>query len=357
MMVPPGPESEDAKMQHRCVGLATLFILALAVSAVGADAPYRVAARLTPGGDGGWDYLTVDTAGHRLFLSRATRVQVVDLVSGKLLGEIPGTEGVHGIALAPELGVGFTSNGRANSVTVFDLKTLAVLGTIALEARNPDAICYEPVSKRVFTFNGGSRDATAIDAKTRTVVGTIPLGGKPEFAVADGKGKVFVNIEDKSTLTRLDASTLKLEANWTLAPCEEPSGLAMDAEHHRLFSVCGNKLMAVSDGDAGKVMTTLPIGGWVDGAAFDTAAGLAFSSNGVGSVTIVREETPDKFSVLADVPTQRGARTIAIDPTTRRLYLPTADFGPPPSPTAEHPRPRPPILPGSFVVLVLEPAR
>ncbi len=343
-------------MERHKIVATVLTAVALAGSmARAADAPYRIAARLTPGGEGGWDYLTVDAAGRRLFLSRATRVQVVDLVGGKLLSEISGTEGVHGIALAPEFGAGFTSNGRGNSVTVFDLKTLATVETVRLDARNPDAILYEPVSKRVFTFNGGSRDATAIDAARRAVVGTIPLAGKPEFAVADGKGKVFVNIEDKGTLTQLDAATLKVEADWSLAPCEEPSGLAMDAEHRRLFSVCGNKLMAVSDADAGKVIATLPIGGGVDGAAFDPAKGLAFSSNGAGSVTVVREETPQKFSVLTDVPTQRGARTIALDPGTHRLYLPTASFGPPPSPSPANPRGRPPMVPDSFVVLVLEP--
>jgi hypothetical protein len=342
-------------MERRFFVTAALLV-GTATAAVAGDAPYRIAARLAPGGDGGWDYLTVDAPSHRLFVSRATRVQVVDLTTGKLVGEIPGTEGVHGIALAPEFAVGFTSNGRGNSVTVFDLATLQVSGTIKLEAKNPDAILYDPASKRVFTFNGGSHDATAIDAKTRTAVGNIPLAGKPEFAVSDGKAKIFVNIEDNGSIAKLDAGTLKVEATWPIAPCEEPSGLAIDAAHHRLFSVCGNKLMAVVDADNGHVVTTLPIGGGVDGAAFDAAKGLAFSSNGAGSVTVVREEAPDKFSVVADVPTQRGARTIALDPTTHRLYLPTAGFGPPPSPSPDNPRGRPPILPGSFVVLVLESA-
>ncbi|HUK13568.1 MAG TPA: hypothetical protein VLW17_09735 [Thermoanaerobaculaceae bacterium] len=345
-------------MSHRPLVAAPLILAALgAAAALAAEPPYRIADRIRPGGDGGWDYLTVESSARRLFLSRASRVQVVDLEHGKLVAEIPGTDGVHGIALAPEFGVGFTSNGRAGSVTVFDLQTLKVTETVKLEARNPDAIAYDPVSKRVFTFNGGSHDATAIDARSHAVAGTVPLGGKPEFAVADGKGAIFVNIEDKGEIAKIDTQALKVLATWPIAPGEEPSGLAMDLAHRRLFSVCGNKLMVVVDADSGKVVATLPIGAGVDGAAFDPAAGLAFSSNGAGSLTVVREETPDKFSVAAEVPTQRGARTIALDHATHRLFLPTAEFGPPPAPTAEHPRPRPPILPDSFVVLVLEPVR
>jgi YVTN family beta-propeller protein len=343
-------------MRRAIVVTGVALMAAVPLVALGQPAPYRVAARLVPGGDGGWDYLTVDAPGHRLFVSRWSRVQVVDLASGRLAGEIPDTEGVHGIALAPELGVGFTSNGRAGSVTVFDLKTLATVATIKLAARNPDAILYEPVTKRVFTFNGGSHDATAIDAATRTVLGTIPLGGKPEFAVADGTGAIFDNLEDTSAIVKLDARTLKVVARWPIAPGEEPSGLAIDTEHRRLFSVCHNKLMVVLDADSGRVITTLPIGAGVDGAAFDAARGVALSSNGAGTLTVVREVSPQKFSVVADVPTQRGARTIALDPTTRRLYLPTAEFGPRPTPSPANPYGRPPIVPGSFVVLVLDPA-
>ncbi len=341
-------------MKLPAAGLGLLLLTAIApVSA--AEPSYRIVTRLAPGGDGGWDYLTVDPDGHRLFVSRSTRVQVIDLSTGKLVGEIPGTEGVHGVALAPEVGTGFTSNGRAGTVTAFDLKTLAPVATIDVGGKNPDAILREPVTNRVFTFNGGSGDATAIDAASRKVAGRIALPGRPEFAVADGTGRIFVNLEDRSAIAELDARALKLEATWPLAPCEEPTGLALDREHHRLFAGCGNRLMAVVDSASGKVVTTLPIGAGVDGTAFDPGRGLAFSSNGSGTLTIVREEGPDRFTVVADLPTQRGARTIALDPATHRLYLPTAEFGPAPAPTPGSPRPRPPIVPGSFVVLVVEP--
>jgi YVTN family beta-propeller protein len=313
-----------------------------------------VSGSITIGGEGGWDYLTADAAAHRLYVSHATRVLVVDTARNAVVGEIPDTPGVHGIALAPELGRGFTSNGRAATVTVFDLKTLKVIATVKVTGENPDAIAYEPVSRRVFTFNGRSDSATAIDAATARVVGTLPLEGKPEFAVADGAGRMYVNIEDKSAIVAFDARTLKIEGRWPLAPCEEPTGLAMDRAHRRLFAGCHNELMAVVDADGGRVITTLPIGRGVDGAAFDPGTGLAFSSNGEGTLTVVREDAPEKFTLLGNVPTKRGARTLALDDATHRIYLSTAQFGPPPSPTAENPRARPPILPGTFEVLVLD---
>ena len=315
---------------------------------------YRLARTITIGGDGGWDYLKVDASAHRLYVSHATKVNVIDTERNEVVGEIPDTPGVHGIALAPELGRGFISNGRANSVAVFDLKTLATIATIPVTGENPDAIAYEPVSRRVFTFNGRSANATAIDATNNQVVGTIALAGKPEFAVADGTGMMFVNVEDKSMLVSFDARTLEVKAQWPLAPCEEPSGLALDREHRRLFSVCSNKVMAVVDADSGRVITTLPTGDGTDGAAFDPATGLAFSSNGEGTMTVVHEDTPDRFTVVGNIPSRRGARTIALDEATHRLYLSTAELGPPPSPTAERPHPRPSIIPGTFAVLVME---
>ena len=343
-------------MRRRLLVAGGLAMLGAGLAMAGADAPYRMVSRFPVSGDGGWDYLAVDPPSHRLFVTRATRVQVLDVRSGRLIGEIQGTDGVHGVALASEFGSGFTSNGRAGSVTVFDLKTLKTTATVQIAGKNPDAIVYEPASKRVFTFNGGSSNATAIDARSHAVLGEVALNARPEFAVADGRGAIFVNLEDLSAVAAIDARSLKVTATWPIAPCEEPSGLAIDREHRRLFSVCRNKLMAVLDADSGRLMTTLPIGAGVDGAAFDPGAGLAFSSNGSGTVTIVREEATDRFTVLSQVPTQRGARTIALDETTRRLYLPTAEFGPAPAATAENPHPRPPIVPGSFVVLVLEPA-
>jgi DNA-binding beta-propeller fold protein YncE len=284
-------------------------------------------------------------------------VQVIALDGDTLVGDIGDTPGVHGVALVPELGRGFTSNGRDSSVTVFDLKTLAALGTVKVGGRNPDAIIYDATTRRVFTFNGGSASATAIDAASGQVVGSVALGGKPEFAVSDGAGKVYVNIEDKGELVTLDPRALRVIARWPLAPCEGPTGLAIDRAKHRLFSVCGNRQMAVSDPGAKRVVATLPIGAGVDGVAFDQATHLAFSSNGEGTLTVVRQDAPDRYRVAETVPTQRGARTVALDPTTHRIFTATAQFGPPPAPTPDRPRPRPSMLPGSFFVLVLGPGR
>jgi DNA-binding beta-propeller fold protein YncE len=237
---------------------------------------------------------------------------------------------------------------------VFDLKTLAVITTVKVTGDKPDAITYEPTSRRVFTFNGDSANATAIDAASAQVVGTIPLGGKPEFAVADGTGRIYVNIEDTATLVAFDARTLEVKGRWPLAPCETPTGLAIDREHRRLFVGCRSKVMAVADADSGRVITTLPIDGGVDGIAFDPATALAFSSNGEGTLTVVHEDSPEKFTLVGNVPTKRGAKTLALDGATHRIYLSTAQFGPPPSPTAENPKPRPSVLPGTFEILVLE---
>ncbi len=317
-----------------------------------ASSGYRVIDTLRLGGDGGWDYLTFDPASRRLFVSHGTHVMVVDTDTKVAVGDIPDTPGVHGIAIASDLGRGFISNGRGATATIFDLKTLNRIGEVKT-GENPDAILYDRASGRVFTFNGRSGDATAFDAAHGTVTGTIPLGGKPEFAVADGKGRVYVNIEDKSEIVALDAKALQVKSRWPLEPCEEPSGLAFDSEHGRLFTVCRNRLMAVVDAKTGRVVTTLPIGSGVDGAAYDPATGLVFASNGEGTLTIVHEDSPDSFRVVENVPTQAGARTLALDPKTHRVFLSTAQLGPRPAPTAEVPRPRPSIVPGSFVVLVV----
>jgi DNA-binding beta-propeller fold protein YncE len=344
----------EGKM-NRLRAFALLLVLLLVVSSASAQAPgYKVAKKFELGGDGGWDYLTVDNASRRIFVSRSTRVMVVDADSGKLLAEIPDTPGVHGIAVANDLGRGFISAGRANSVTIFDLKTLNVISKVAV-GQNPDSILYEPSSHRVFTFNGRSSDSTVIDAAKGEVVGTIPLGGKPEFSVYDDKGTIYVNIEDKSELVSIDPKTMKETARWSLAPCEEPTGLAIDRKKHRLFSACGgNKLMAISDFSAGKVIASVPIGAGSDGAGFDSDSGFAFSSNGQeGTLTIVGEESPGKFAAVQTVETQRSARTMTVDPKTHAIYLPAAKYGPPPAPTAENPRPRPVAEPGSFVLLVV----
>jgi len=331
--------------------LPALFLLLVSTAAFGGSG-YQLAKKIPLGGEGGWDYLTFDPDFGRLFISRATHVIVLDAASGKVVGDIPDTAGVHGIALAPELGRGFTSNGRADTVTIFDLKTLATIGQVKA-GQNPDAIVYDSASKRVFTMNGRSGDATAIDAATGKIEGTVRLGGKPEFAVADGGGHIYINIEDKSELVALDSRKLAVEARWSLAPCERPTGLAMDRQHRRLFSGCSNELMAVVDADSGKVIVTLPIGSGVDATAFDPGLQYAYASNGEGTLTVVHEDSPAKFTVLENVTTQRGARTMALDPDTHRVYLVTADFAPAPPPAPGQPRQRPAILPNTFVLLVL----
>jgi DNA-binding beta-propeller fold protein YncE len=328
------------------------LLFLLAASTLAAASGHKVVKRVEVGGEGGWDYLAVDAAARRLYVSHATRVVVLDADTYAPLGEIPDTPGVHGIALAPELGRGFVSNGRGGNATIFDLATLKTLGQVKT-GTNPDAILYEAVSKRVFTFNGASHDATVIDAAAGTVRATLELGGKPEFAVADGRGQIFVNLEDKAEILAIDARELKITARWPLAPCEEPTGLALDNAHRRLFAACGNQLAAVVDADNGRVLTTLPIGRGVDGMAFDPERALAFSSNGEGTLTVIQAESPDRYQVVENVATQAGARTIVLDPKTHRLFLPTAQFGPAQPATPDNPRGRPPIVPGSFVLLVV----
>jgi DNA-binding beta-propeller fold protein YncE len=325
--------------------------LLIATAALAAGPSYHLIATYQVGGDGGWDYLAIDSSARRLYISRATHVIVMDADSGKVVGDIPDTPGVHGIALAPELGRGFISNGREGTVTIFDLKTLKAI-TKVKAGENPDAILYDPASKRVFAFNGRSHDATAIDAAKGTLLGTIKLEGKPEFAVSDEKGGVFVNIEDKSQIDAIDPMKLEVKASWPLAPCDEPSGLAIDRKNRRLFAGCDNKMMAVVDADTGKVIATPPIGDGVDANAFDPGTELAFASCGEGVLTVVHEDSPAKFSVTDNLPTQPGARTMALDEKTHNVYLVTAKFGPPPAPTADNPHPRRTILPDSFVVLV-----
>ncbi len=325
----------------------------LAPSAAQAPGPsgYHLLKKIKLGGEGFWDYLAFDSPTRRLFISRGTKVVVLDVDSEKVVGEIPDTPGVHGIALAPDLGKGFTSNGGAGTVSIFDLKTLEVTGH-AQAGKNPDAIVYDPATRRVFTMNGRSADSTAIDAVTGNVLATIPLGGKPEFAVADGAGHVYVNLEDKSQIQQIDSKSLVVTATWPLAPCESPSGLAIDTAHRRLFAGCHNKVMGIMDADSGRVVASPPIGLAVDANQFDPGTGFAFSSNGGGTLTVIHEDSPDKFTVVEEVPTQTGARTMALDPKTHQVFLVTADFAPAPAPTPENPHPRGGMVPDSFVVLV-----
>jgi DNA-binding beta-propeller fold protein YncE len=326
-----------------------LFLTLIAIAATAAGSDYKVIKTWKPGGEGGWDYLTADSDAHRLFISRATRVMVLDTRSGEPVGEIPDTNGVHGIALAGDLGRGFTSNGREDTASVFDIKSLKVEKKIKVGS-GPDAILYDSFSKRVFTFNGKGHDTSAIDASKGEVVGQLDLGGKPEFAATDEKGTVFVNIEDKSELVAFDPQKLTVKARWKLTDCEEPTGLSIDRKNRRLFAGCGgNKKMAIVDADSGKILATPEIGEGCDATAFDADLGLAFASAGDGTITVIREETPQKFSVAQTVTTQKGARTMALDAKTHQLFTVTANV----TGTRENRK----MEPGSFVVLVVEASR
>ena len=305
--------------------LKTISVCVL-TSLLAAATGYHIVGEIKIGGEGGWDYLTVDPAARRLYVSHATHVVVVDIDSSKVVGDIPDTPGVHGIAIAPELNKGFISNGRNNTMTIFDLKTLKATGSAAT-GENPDSIRYDAVSGRVFTFNGRSKNATAIVAKTGAVVGTIALPGKPEFSVADGKGKVYVNIEDTNEIVEIDAAKASVSKKYALTGCDGPSGLAIDAKNRKLFSVCSNRVMAVSDPDSGRVVATPPIGAGSDGCAFDPGTGYAFSSNGDGTLTVV-QQAAGKYDVLENIATERGARTIAVDEKTHRIFTPTAKTAP-----------------------------
>lgn len=318
-----------------------------------ADIAYHVISKMELGGEGGWDYLTVDSTAERLYVSRGTHVMVVDLNTEKLVGDIPNTPGVHGIALGPELNRGFISNGQENTASIFDLKTLAILGQVKT-GMNPDSILYDSATKRVFTFNGQSNDATVFDATSGEVLQTRALGGKPEFSRADGKGRIYVNIEDTGEVVEIDSQKLTLVNRFSLAPGEEPSGMGLDIEHHLVFSVCGNKLMTILNTESGKVIATVPIGEGTDGCYFDSGTGLAFSSNGGdGTLTVVRESSPGKFEVAETVTTQRGARTMTIDPTTHKIYLPAAQMGQPTAPAPGGPRQQMGMSNNSFVILVI----
>jgi YVTN family beta-propeller protein len=310
--------------------------------------------RFNVGGLGGWDFLTFDPPGQRLFIARGDRVQVWSARDKKVVAEIAGTAGVHGVALAQELKRGFTSNGRANTVSVFGLDDLKITRTIDV-GDNPDAILYEPAFKRIYAFNGRGRSVSVIDAVGLAVLATVPLGGKPEVAVADGAGHVFVNIEDTAELVVIDQASNRIQARWPLKPCVEPTGLAIDVARRRLFSVCSNNKMVIVDADSGHVLADAPIGGEPDGVEFDPVSRKAFSANGEGTVTVVREADAQHFDVVANVLTQARARTLALDPASHRIYLVTASFGPTPAPSGDGSRPRPPMLKDTFTVLVLTP--
>ena len=327
-----------------------LLSLALGLSLVVRAAEPGVLRTFKVGGEGRWDYVSLDPAGGRLYVPRSTRVMVLDL-EGRVKGEVPGTAGVHGVAFSAELDRGWTSNGQSGTVTVFKLSTLEVQKVVKTTGENPDAILFEPATQRVFTFNGRGKNATVIDALSAEVVGTLPMGGKPEFAVCDGSGRVYVNNEDTSEILAIDARTLKVVATWSIKSVADPSGLAMDVQHNRLFSVGSNKLAAVVDAGSGKVLATLPIGAGTDGIAFDPGTGCAYASNGEGTITVIRPTGPATYEVSATIRTRPGARTIVANPLTHRLYLPTAEFIP--APREAEPGTRPTLVPGSFQILEL----
>ena len=333
-------------MKKQSFIIIALFLMAMQYSyAQSKPGDYKVLKTIPVEGTGGWDYITVDSPGQRLFISHGTCVDVLDLKTEKVIGQIPNTIGVHGIACVPALNKGFISAGRLDSVVVFDMKTLKVLVKIST-GKNPDGILYDPFSNRIFTFNGKGHSVTAIDAKTNDVVGTLPVSGKPEAAVTNGKGTIFCNIEDKSTILKFDAKTLKIEEEWPLAPGKEPSGLAFDAKNNRLFSACSDsKQIVVMNAANGKIIDTLPMGKGCDGIIFIPKDLNAISSNGEGTLTVVHQNGPDSYIVIQTVETRKSARTCDYDKKTGRIYLPSADV------TMDNGKRT--IAPGSFKIVVV----
>lgn len=330
-----------------------LVITLCAIAAVPAVAQksYKLADRVKLGGEGGWDYLTYDEKDNRVFITRGTHVMVVDAKTLKPTGDITGLQGVHGVALAHDLGKGYISSGGDNMLVIFDLKSLSVLDKVKVGER-PDAILYDASAKRVYTFNAKTQDATVFDAKAGKVIGAVPLGGKPETGVADGKGNVYVNIEDHSEIVRIDTAKLTVAEHYPMAGCEEPSALAFDVAHRRLFAGCASKIVAVVDPDAGKLVTTVDIGSGVDAGAFNPKTQQIFMScGGDGVVTVIHENSPDKYSLVQNVPTEKGARTMALDEASNTVYTVTAQFDPTPPPAGQRRK----ILPDTFELLVVKP--
>jgi DNA-binding beta-propeller fold protein YncE len=340
-------------MRHTAIGL-TLLAVALAQPVHGQDGPYKLSKEIVIGGEGGWDYLTVDPAAHRLYVSHATKIIAIDTQANKVAGEIADTPGVHGLAVAADLGRGFTSNGRENKVSIVDLKTLKTLQKVDT-GENPDGILYEPSRKEVYAFNGRGKSATVIDAQSGKVVATVPLEGKPEAAQADSKaGKIYVNIEDLNAIKVIDIATHKVTDTWPIAPGESASGMAFDVAQHRLFLGCDNKLMLMVDSTNGKVVYSVPIGDGVDSNWFDPGTKLAFSSNGgAGTVTIAREDSPTVLKVVQTLKTAPGGRTMALDPVTHNIYVAATDYEPRPAGSKDRPK----AIPGTFKVLVYQMAK
>ena len=331
-----------------------LFFIVIAIALRGAAAApdYKALAQIPIGGEGGWDILSIDEAARRLYLSHANKVEVVDIEADKIIGEIADTPGVHAFVPVPELERGFSSNGKENKTSIVDLKTLRTIEKVDV-GQNPDAIAYDPKRGEIYVFNHSGDSATVLEAKEGTILATIPLGGSPEFPAVDpGRGRVYVNLEDKNEIAVIEAAKHEVVSRWPLAPGEGPSGLGFDAAHHRLFATCHNRMMVMLDSDSGKVLGKVPIGRGVDGCVFDDATQLVFASCGEGVTVIAKESSPNELSVIQELKTQPGARTIALDRKTHRIYLPTADFGPPPAPNA-----RPSILPNTMRLLVYGPEK
>jgi len=335
------------------VGLVFFWAIAI-LSFAGAQAQnpsgYHLLKKHVLGGEGGWDYMALDGRTRLLYVTHGNAVEILNIDTGIKGEPIIDLNGVHGVAFAPERNRGYLSNGRGNTVSVFDLKTHKVLEEVPSSGQNPDSVMYDAFSGRVFTFNGRTGNSTAIDAATNKVVGTVDIGGKPEFAVTDGKGTIFVNNEDTSEIVAFDAKSLEVTKRWSIAPGEGPSGLAIDLKGKRLFSVC-DEIMVVSDFIDGKVVTTVPIGSGPDAVRYDPGTGLVFASNGEGTLSVIKQESPDKYTLLETVPTARGARTMELDPETHHIFVVTAEYGPAPEPTTEQPRPRAKVIPGTFMVL------
>jgi hypothetical protein len=337
-------------MRHLTFALS--LVLAPALLAQTAST-YRITHTYTLGGDGSWDYIVPDPPNHRVFIGRQTRVMVVDENDGRLLGEVTGIKGAHGTAVADGSGHGFATSGNDASVVMFDLKTFKTLGRIPA-AEDADAIIYDQPSNRVFTFNGDAHSSTVIDPAAGTLITNIPLGGKPEYGASAGDGKVYANLTDSSEVVEIDAKALTVTRRWPTAPCKQPVAMAIDPGHHRLFSGCRSGVMAISDYQAGQVVATVPIGQGVDGAGYDAAAGDVFASNASGTLTVIHQDGPNAYRVVENVPTAAGARNMGLDPATHRIFVVSAKFAPAASPTPANPRPRPAVLPGTFVMMVIE---
>jgi hypothetical protein len=337
----------------RRLALVLSFVI---VSTLMAQSPsgYHITHTYVLGGDGGWDYVIPDPPQHRVFIGRQNRVMVVDANDGNLLGEVTGIDGAHGVAVVTKAGHGFATSGNDGTVRMFDLKTFKTLGSIPA-AEDADAVIYDAASNRVFTFNGDAHSSTVIEPGEGKLVTNIPLGGKPEYGASAGDGKVYANLTDNSEVVEIDAQELSVTRRWSTAPCKQPVAMAIDVAHHRLFSGCRSGVMAISDYQVGKIVATVPIGTGVDGAGYDPASGDAFASNADGTLTVIHQDGPDAYHVVGNLPTAQGSRNMGLDPTTHRIFLAGAKFGPPPSgETARGGRARPPMIPGSFVVMVVE---